>query len=525
MNILTSEVRGIAKKYNASYLFIDEKVDNGFGQEIAVYYQDQQITYKQLQERVNQFGNVLKQLKVDMEQRILLVCYDSPEFIASFFGAIKIGAVPIPVNTNMQSHDYEYFLNNSRSKVLVIQKDMWDLIKEHRPNFKYLEHIIVISDQPVNEADVKDYHNWTQQASTELEAAHTSKEDSAFWLYSSGSTGNPKGVVHLQHDMEYAYNNYAKEILKITKNDITFSASKLFFAYGLGNGLYFPLGAGGSTVLVPERLTPERVFEVIEKYMPTIFFGVPTLYGAMINHLEKTGKTYDLSSLRVCVSAGEALPATYVVKWKNLFNLEILDGIGSTEVLHIYLSNQIGKVREGSSGRIVPGYEAIIVDENGSKLPANETGDLWVKGDSIADRYWNLHEENKKRFHGEWFNTGDRYYCDEDGYYWYCGRADDMLKIGGIWVSPIEVESSLLEHENVLETAVIGVKNQDGLIKTKAYVVLKDGVEPSEELKDELKNFVKNRLAPYKYPRIIEFVNELPKTATGKIQRFRLREV
>lgn len=526
MNLLTnSHVRGIASKYNAASFFIDKKIEDGLGKEIAIYYKDEKITYKKLQEKINQFGNVLLALNVEMEQRILIVCYDTPDFIAAFFGAIKIGAVPIPVNTNMQPHDYEYFLNNSRSKVLVIHQNIWNLIKDRRQNFVYLEHVVVISDEPVNEPDTKDFYNWMQQASTELDCAHTSREDAAFWLYSSGSTGSPKGVIHLQHDMQYAYENYAKNILKINKNDITFSASKLFFAYGLGNGMYFPLGAGASTVLVPERPTPEVVFETIEKYRPTIFFGVPTLYGAMFNYLEQTGKKYDLSSLRVCVSAGEALPAAYVTKWKKLFNLDILDGIGSTEVLHIYLSNQIGNVREGSSGKVVPGYEAKILDENGSILPDKEIGNLWIKGDSIADRYWNLHEENKKRFHGEWFHTGDRYYRDEDGYYWYCGRADDMMKIGGIWVSPIEVESSLLEHESVLETAVVGVTNEDGLVKTKAFVVLKEGFEPSLRLENELKNFVKSRLASYKYPRIIEFVKELPKTATGKIQRFKLRQL
>lgn len=525
MQIITSEVRGIGTKYNASYFFIDEKVEQGYGQNVAIYYQDDTITYKQLQERINQFGNVLKHLGVEMENRILLVCYDSPEFVEAFFGAMKIGAIPIPVNTIMKPYDYEYFLNNSRAKVLVIHQDIWDLIKEHRNKFLYVKHIIVITNKPINENGVKDYFTLVQQASIELEGIHTCKEDAAFWLYSSGSTGAPKGVIHLQHDMEYAFKKYAKNILKINETDITLSASKLFFAYGLGNGMYFPLGAGGSTVLIPDRPTPERMFKAIEKYKPTIFFGVPTLYRAMINHAEKLGQPYDLSSIRICVSAGEALPITYITKWKDMFNLDILDGIGSTEALHIYLSNQIEEIREGSSGKVVPGYEAKIVDEFGKEVPIGETGNLWIKGDSIAERYWNLHEENKDKFQGEWFVTGDRYYCDQEGYYWYCGRSDDMMKIGGIWVSPIEVESSLLEHEKVLEAAVVGVNNEEKLMKPKAYVVLKDGVEPSEQLIDELKEFVKTNLAPYKYPRLLEFVIELPKTATGKIQRFKLRNL
>jgi benzoate-CoA ligase len=323
--------------------------------------------------------------------------------------------------------------------------------------------------------------------------------------------------------MQFALDTYAKRVLKITEADITFSASKLFFAYGLGNGMYFPLGVGASTVLMPDRPLPEKVFETIEKYRPTIFFGVPTLYGSMIDLVERSGKTYDLSSIRVSVSAGESLPAKYVRKWRELFGTDILDGLGSTEVLHIFLSNQIGDIREGSSGKLVPGYEAKIVNEMGVALSANETGDLLVKGDSIAHGYWNLHEENKRKFSGEWLHTGDKYYVDEEGYFWYCGRSDDMIKVGGIWVSPIEIENALLQHEAVLEVAVVGVQQEENLTHPKAFVVLKNGVTPLDSLKKDMQDYLKQRLAPYKYPRLIEFVDELPKTSTGKIQRFKLR--
>jgi benzoate-CoA ligase family protein len=516
-------VKGIGEYYNASYSFVEENVTKGLGNKVAIYYLDEKITYKQLQIRMNQFGNALKNLGLECENRVLLVCNDSPELITSFFGAVKIGAVPIPVNTMMTPDDYEYFLNNSRARALVIHEEFWNKIRHLKLRFHYLKHVIVISESAVIEENVNDYNMLINEASNELEAAHTTFNDQAFWLYSSGSTGAPKGVIHLQHDMEYAYKTYAKKVLKMDDDDITFSAAKLFFAYGLGNGMYFPFGAGASTVLMPERPLPEKVFKCLETYKPTIFFGVPTLYGSMIDLVEQTGNIYDLSSLRVCVSAGEALPATFIDKWKKLFNVDILDGIGSTEAAHIYLSNTIGDVKPGSSGKVVPGYEAKIVNEAGMTVSKNEPGDLLIKGDSIAGGYWNLHEENKQKFIGDWFHTGDKYYKDEAGYYWYCGRSDDMMKVGGIWVSPVEVENALLQHEKVLEVAVVPVDNEDNLVKPKAFIVLKDGVEPSQSLENDIKEFVKTELAPYKYPRIIEFVTEIPKTATGKMQRFKLR--
>lgn len=519
------ELRGLGQLYNSTEIFIDNNVKRGFGDKIAIYYKDQKISYQMLQEKVNQVGNMLKELGINMEDRILINCHDTPEFIYSFFGAIKIGAVPIPVNTLMKPSDYEYFLNNSRAKCLIIHEDIWETIKDFRERFVFLEKIVVIFENVINsDGDVYDFQILSKQANKELSPSLTNYNDSAFWLFSSGSTGDPKGIIHLQHDMEYAYKTYAKKILQITEKDRCLSASKLFFAYGLGGGMYFPLGAGGSTVLIKERPTPETIYQAIEKYKPTIFFGVPTLYGAMIDYTIRKGKRFDLSSLRVCVSAGEALPPSYLNKWRELYNLDILDGIGSTEALHIFLSNRIGDVKEGSSGKVVPGYEAKIVDEEGNTLPPNEVGDLVIRGDSIAHSYWNLHEQNKLKFVGEWLYTGDKYYMDDDGYFWYCGRADDMLKVGGIWVSPIEIENCLLQHDSVLEAAVVGESIEHQLVIPKAYVVLKEGYKPTYELENDLKSFVKQHLAHYKYPRMIKFIDELPKTATGKIQRFKLRE-
>ncbi|MGJ9383166.1 benzoate-CoA ligase family protein [Salipaludibacillus sp. CF4.18] len=517
------ELRGIKDQYNATNRFIEENVDNGKGHKVAIICGDEQLTYQGLLNRVNQCGNALKELGVENENRILLLTYDSPEFVTVFFGAMKIGAIPIPVNTMLQPFDYEYLLNNSRAKVLVIHEDFWDKIKENRERYIYLKKVILISDKASDRREVIDFTELIDSAPKYLETYHSSSEDMAFWLYSSGSTGEPKGVIHLQKGMEASFDNYAKKVLQINENDITFSASKLFFAYGLGNGMYFPLGAGGTTVLLKDRPTPDKVFEQLVESKATIFFGVPTLYGAMINYVEKTGTIPDLSSVRICVSAGEPLPASFIKKWQEIFGLDIIDGIGSTEALHIFLSNRVGDIKAGSTGKIVPGYEARILNDQSIEVESNETGDLVIKGESVTSGYWCNIVENQRRFYGEWMHTGDKYYKDEDGYFWYAGRSDDMLKVGGIWVSPIEIESVLFQHEKVLEVAVIGKKTENNLVYPIAYISLREGVTPSEHLSDELKLYVKSHLAPYKYPREIEFMDELPKTATGKVQRFKLR--
>lgn len=515
--------KGLKERYNAANRFIEENVRRGLGEKVAIIDDDEQVTYNELLQRVNKFGSALKNLDIESENRIILLTYDSSEFIATFFGAMKIGAIPIPISTMLQPQDYEYMLNNSRAKVLVVHENIWNKLQEYRERFVFLKHVIVISNQTLKSTDVLDFFEITNRASSDIQSIYTTAEDPCFWLYSSGSTGNPKGVIHYHRNMEAAFDNYAKQVLQITDKDITFSASKLFFAYGLGNGMYFPLGAGGTTALMKDRPTPENTFNKIVAAKPTVFFGVPTLYGAMINYVEKTGKIPDLSSVRICVSAGEALPSAFIEKWREIFNLDILDGIGSTEALHIFLSNRIGDVKSGSTGKVVPGYEARILDENSQEVGPNVTGDLVIKGESLTGGYWCNIEENHRKFYGEWMYTGDKYYRDENGYFWYSGRSDDMLKVGGIWVSPIEIETVLYQHEKVMEVAVIGKKNENNLVYPKAYIVLKEGVLPSEELADELKAFVKNNLAPFKYPREIEFLEELPKTTTGKVQRFRLR--
>src|SRR5919109_693290 len=505
--------------FNAAVEFVDRHLAEGRADRIALGYEGCTLTYGQVAEMVNRVGNALRGSGVEMENRVLLLLYDSPEFAASFFGAMKIGAVPVPINTMMRAQDYEYFLNDSRAKVLIAHRPLWDEVAKVRGCLRYLKHAVVVG-EPVS--DQQAFDRWTAQASPELEPAPTSKDDAAFWLYSSGSTGFPKGAVHLQHDMVYCADLYARPILGIGPEDITFSAAKLFFAYGLGNNLYFPFRVGASAVLYPGRPLPETMFEIISRDKPTVFFGVPTLYATMLAVRQAETK-YDLSSLRLCVSAGEALPPELFRRWKERFGTEILDGIGTTEILHIFISNRVGQVKPGSSGIVVPGYEAKIVDEAGDPVPSGDIGNLLVKGESTCAYYWNQREKTKQTIKGEWIVTGDKYSQDADGYYWYAGRADDMLKVSGIWVSPIEVENTLIQHSAVLEAAVVGQADDDQLIKPKAFVVLNEGYTASPALEDELKGFVRDKIAPYKYPRWITFVPELPKTATGKIQRFKLR--
>src|SRR5579875_1696775 len=515
----------VPEQFNVATAFLDRHLAEGRGNKTAIYYEGRGYTYAQVAELANRVGNGLLNLGVDMEQRIALILLDSPEFAASFFGGIKMGAVPIPINTSLRPADYVYMLNDSRARVLLVHAAVWKQLQPIFPQLKYLRHTVVVGlarEGIAETATLHDFDRWVSYASSTLVAAETSKDDSAFWLYSSGSTGFPKGCVHLQHDMVYCTEYYAKPILGINEHDITFSAAKLYFAYGLGNNLYFPFSVGASAVYYPGRPLPEEMFKVIAQYRPTIFFGVPTLYASMLA-VPNAQERFDCSSLRACVSAGEALPADILRRWEDTFNVPILDGIGSTEVLHIFISNRMGEIRAGSSGKLVPGYEALIADEDGRAVPDGEVGNLLIRGDSIAAYYWNKHEKTKDTIRGHWIYTGDKYYQDADGYFWYCGRSDDMLKVGGQWVSPVEVENTLIAHPAVLEAAVVGVTDKDKLVKPKAFVVLREGYTPSDALADELKDFVKGKIAPFKYPRFIEFRPELPKTATGKIQRFLLR--
>ncbi|HXH81884.1 MAG TPA: benzoate-CoA ligase family protein [Candidatus Tectomicrobia bacterium] len=506
-------------EFNVATWFVDRNIAEGRAARPAFFYEDRVLTYGDVHDLVNRTGNALLDLGVRMEDRVFVLCLDAPEFLGAFWGAIKIGAVPIPCNTLMRTADYAYFLRDSRARAAIVSSA---LLAEAGPAIAqspYLEHVLVANGPT---GDYLSYEDRIARASAALTPAPTSRDDAAFWLYSSGSTGFPKGAVHLHHDMVVCQETYAKHVLGIRPDDRCFSAAKLFFAYGLGNTGYFPMGVGAQSILFPRRPTPESVFEIITRHRPTLFFGIPTLYAGMLT-VKEAERRFDLSSLRLCVSAGEALPDELYKRWRERFGVEVIDGIGTTEILHIFLSNRPGAARPGSSGLPVPGYEAIIVDDDGHPVPRGEIGNLRVKGDSIMAYYWNKHEKTKTTLYGPWIQTGDKYYQDEDGYFWYAGRADDMLKVGGIWVSPVEVEATLVRHPAVLEAAVVGREDEERLVKPHAFVVLKDAAAAGPQLADELKHFVKDKIAPYKYPRWIDFVPELPKTATGKIQRFKLR--
>ncbi len=511
----------LPERLNAASVFVDSHIPAGRGDKPAILCGERTITYAEMQRNVNRLGNALKDLGMRMEERVAILMPDTPECVYAFFAAMKIGSVAIPMNTILKAKDYEYLLNDSRARVLVVDPSIYPRIAEIRDGLPHLEHIIVPGEAPEGCLSLEDV---MQSASDELEAADTSKDDMAFWLYSSGTTGFPKGAIHLHHDMIIEADYYARQTIGLVQTDVSFSVAKLFFAYGLGNGLYFSLRIGATTVLLPDRPAPDKAFEVIDRYQPTVFYSVPTSYAALLHLAEKEGRT-SLGRVRMCVSAGETLPRSIYQRWLDRFGVEIYDGIGSTEILHIFISNRPGHVKPGATGQIVTGYEAKIVDETGNELPTGEVGTLLIKGDSIASGYWNKHEQTKQTFMGEWINTHDKFRLDEDGYFWYSGRTDDMIKVSGQAVWPADVESILLEHPAVLESGVAGVADKEGLLKPWAFVVLKDGNDPSPELVRELQDFVKQNTSPHKYPRRVEFVDNLPKTATGKIQRYKLREM
>ncbi|HKU24625.1 MAG TPA: benzoate-CoA ligase family protein, partial [Candidatus Sulfotelmatobacter sp.] len=425
------------------------------------------------------------------------------------------------VNTLLKSSDYQYLLSNSRARIAIVSQSLLPLILEiPRKDLRFLERIVVVG--VGGPPGVTTFDELLQNSSTNLDPAPTRKDDAAFWLYSSGSTGPPKACVHLQHDMVVSAERYAKAILKISESDRFFSVAKLFFAYGLGNALYFPLAVGATSILFSGPPRPQSIFEVIERHRPTLFFSVPSHYVKMLAHVAHD-REFDLSSIRHAISAGEALPASVFHRFKQRFGIEILDAIGSTEALHMMLSNAPGAIRPGSSGKVLPGFEAKIVDDNDQPVARGEIGNLMVKADSACAYYWNEHDKTKNTIAGHWLRTGDKYHEDEDGYFWYEGRSDDVLKVSGVWVSPFEIESVLSEHPCVLEAAVVFWQDRDELFKPAACVVLRDGIDASQQLALEIQDFVVQRLPSFKRPHWVEFLAELPKTATGKVQRYKLR--
>lgn len=510
--------------FNAAAYFVDRNVLEGRGAKTAIECGEERVSYLQLLERTNRAGNVLRRLGVRAGERVLLLLLDGPEFLYSFFGGIKIGAVPVPANPFVKPPEYEYLVNDSQAGVVVISPALVPQLRAiPRERISNLREVVVAGGPQEGQPLLSDLMN---ASSPELEAAPTSKDAPAFWLYSSGSTGSPKACVHLQHDMVVCSELYAKGILGMNESDRCYSVARLFFAYGLGNAGYFPLACGATTILSPLRPNPAGIYADIERYRPTLFFSVPSNYAALLAHAsEGAKKDYDLSTLRQAVSAGEALPAPIFDRFKQRFGVEILDSLGSTESLQMVIANRPGDVKPGSSGKVIPGYEARIVDEKGQPVAAGEIGNLLIKGDSICAGYWNLPEKTKEVFEGDWFHTGDKYYQDENGYFWYAGRANDMFKVNGRWLSPAEVESALIAHPAVREAAVIARDDESGLTRPAAYVVVNSESTPEDQLVHELQDWVAQKVGSYKRPTWIEFLPELPKTATGKLQRFKLREL
>jgi benzoate-CoA ligase family protein len=509
------------ERYNATSDLLEGNLEGGRSHKVAIRTADGDWTYAEMVAAANRAGNALRELGVEMETRVLMAVLDTPEFAATFFGAIKLGAVPVPVNTNLSADEYSYLLNDSRAKIAVVSEPLAEAFRRARPQAGHLRHLVIIGEASSGELSFEEI---TRGAADELSPADTTSEDSCFWLYSSGSTGRPKGVVHLQRSMRSCAEAYAQSVLGIEDSDITFSVAKLYFAYGLGNGLYFPFAAGATSVLVAEPALPRVLFEITRRYRPTIYFAVPTSYANLLAAPSSSWKAADFSSVRLCVSAGEPLPGSLLERWKDRTGLDILDGIGSTESCHIFISNRRQDVRPNCSGSVVEGYEARLVEEDGRDVPDGQPGNLTVRGASICAGYWRRPELTQETLLGPWLKTGDIYVKDESGHYFYQGRSDDMLKVGSMWVSPHEVEEALSEDESVLECAVVGVLDRDTLVKPEAFVVLANN-GGDQELEDSLKQRVRQRLGGNKTPRAIHFIEALPKTATGKIQRFKLREL
>jgi len=510
-----SAVMEFPERFNMAWYFLDRNVEEGRGDKRCLYWREEAFTYREVQAQSNRFGNALRVFGVGPEDRVLIILPDRPEFAFAWFGAAKAGAVIAMVNPLLPAEDFVHYFEYTRAKVAVVDESTLDRIEPLRDSFRFLRHLVVVG-EPRGHVS---FAEACEKSWDHLENADTHRDDPAIWLFTSGSTGKPKGAVHLHQDLPWNTERYAKQVMGIREDDLTVSVPKLFFGYATGTNLLFPFAVGAATALFSERSEPGRLFEVVERYQPTILTSVPTMINAMLNH--PGGTTRDLSSLRMMLSAGEALPPELYRRWKETFGVEILDGIGSAEMFHIYISNYPGDVVPGSLGRLVPGYEARIVDGDGRDVAQGDAGTLWVKGESAAILYWQAHEKSKEVLRGDWVVTGDHMRRDERGYFWYEGRTDDMLKVGGIFVSPYEVENCLLQHPRVAECAVIGYKDADGLIKPKAFVVPRDA--PGDGgLARELQEFVKGRLAPFKYPRLVEFAASLPKNDRGKIDRRRL---
>jgi len=507
--------------YNAAVDMVDRNVAEGRGDKVAFIDPHERLTYAELKQRCDRMANLLATYGVPREARVALLLLDTVDFPVAFWGSIKAGVIPVALNTLLTREQYGYILGDSRVRTLIVSAPLLPVVQPILGQLPCLKHIFVSGAEPPPFA--LSFRGELDLQAAAYTAAETCCDETAFWLYSSGSTGMPKGVRHVHSSLMETARLTGQRCLGMREDDLVYSAAKLFFAYGLGNAMSFPMSVGAGAVLVPERPTPELVFRMLKQHQPTYFFGVPTLYAAMLAYPQGTP---DNSSqrLRVCVSAGEALPAEVGKAFRNKFGVDLYDGVGSTEMLHQYVCNSAAALKYGSSGKPVPGYEIRLVDDEGKEVGDGDVGEMLVRGSTASEGYWNQREKNRATFEGGWTRTGDKYVRDADGFYTYQGRTDDMFKVSGIWVSPFEVESALVGHAAVMEAAVVPMQDNDGLLKPKAYIVLKPGSIAANGLQEELKEQVKTKAGPWKYPRWIEFVDSLPKTATGKIQRFKLRQ-
>lgn len=511
------------ERFNMADYFLYHNLEEGRDNKTCLYFENETYSYGGAARMSNRVGNALRECGVNIEDRVLIVLPDCPEFVWTWFGAARIGAVITMVNPLLPADDYRYYLEYTRARAAIVHESFIKPFAEAAQDATYLRAALIVGNQfdelkfAAERVKFLSFDETVSAQPVACRAADTHRDDIAIWLFTSGSTGHPKGAVHLQHDLPYNTEVFAKRTMGVNENDVTVSVPKLFFGYATGTNLLFPFAVGGATALFAERATPEKMFEVIERYRPTILTTVPTMINSMLN-VENAGE-HDLTSIRFCYSAGEALPIELYHRWKETFGVEICDGIGSAEMFHIYITNRPGDVKPGSLGRIVEGYETKIVDGENNEVATGDMGTLKIKGDSAALCYWNAHEKSKETFAGDWCTSGDQFHVDSDGYYWYHGRTDDMLKVSGVFVAPAEIENCLLQHEAVQECAVVGHDAGDGLIKPKAFIVVRVGHEPNEALADQIKDFVKTKIALYKYPRWIEFVDSLPKNDRGKIDR------